>query len=163
VATAKRDFPALVSAGAPAGTAAASGSRRLLSIVLGTESENARANESQKLLNWGYTAFEAVKLYDPGAAVVVPKVWKGAASEVKMGRPQGVIIAVPAGTASQLKTEVLRQEPLVAPIAKGQVLGTLKVRAGEQIVAEVPLVALDAVEQAGVVGRAWDALRLWIR
>nr|WP_315463390.1 D-alanyl-D-alanine carboxypeptidase family protein [uncultured Rhodoferax sp.] len=163
VATAKRDFPALVTAGAPAGTPAASGSRRLLSIVLGTESENARANESQKLLNWGYTAFEAVKLFDAGAAVVTPKVWKGASSEVKAGRAQGVIVAVPAGTAAQLKTEVVRNEPIVAPVAKGQVLGTLKVRAGDQVVAEVPLLALDAVEQAGVIGRAWDALRLWIR
>eukprot|EP01030_Chromulinospumella_sphaerica_P025531 gene25531-25679_t len=163
VATAKRDFPALATAGAPAGTPAATGSRRLLSIVLGTESENARANESQKLLNWGYTAFEAVKLYDAGAAVVTPKVWKGANSEVKAGRAQGVIVAVPAGTAAQLKTEVVRNEPIVAPVAKGQVLGTLKVRAGDQVVAEVPLLALDGVEQAGIIGRAWDALRLWIR
>jgi D-alanyl-D-alanine carboxypeptidase (penicillin-binding protein 5/6) len=163
VATAKRDFPALVTAGAPAGTPAATGSRRLLSIVLGTESENARANESQKLLNWGYTAFEAVKLYDAGASVVTPKVWKGAGSDVKVGRSQGVIVAVPAGTAAQLKTEVVRNDPIVAPVAKGQVLGTLKVRAGDQLVAEVPLYALDAVEQAGIIGRAWDALRLWIR
>ena len=163
VATAKRDFPALVTAGAPAGSPAAAGSRRLLSIVLGTESESARANESQKLLNWGYTAYEAVKLYDAGAAVVTPKVWKGAESAVKVGRPQGVIVAVPAGSGAQLKTEVVRNEPIVAPVAKGQVLGTLKVRSGEQIVAEVPLVALDTVEQAGVIGRTWDALRLWIR
>jgi len=163
VATAKREFPNLVSAGAPEGSPAAKGSRRLLSIVLGTESENARANESQKLLNWGYTAYEAAKLYDAGAAVVTPKVWKGSSSEVKLGRPQGVIVAVPAGTTGQLKTEVVRNDPIVAPVAKGQVLGTLKVRAGEQVVAEVPLLALDAVEQAGILGRAWDALRLWIR
>ncbi len=163
VATAKRDFPALATPGAPAGTPAATGGRRLLSIVLGAESENARANESQKLLNWGYTAFEAVKLYDAGAAVVTPKVWKGASSEVKVGRMQGVIVAVPAGTSAQLKTEVIRNEPIVAPVAKGQVLGTLKVRAGDQVVAEVPLLALEAVEQAGIIGRAWDAMRLWIR
>jgi D-alanyl-D-alanine carboxypeptidase (penicillin-binding protein 5/6) len=163
VATAKRDFPALVTAGAPAGSPAAAGSRRLLTIVLGTESENARANESQKLLNWGYTAYEAVKLYDAGAAVVTPKVWKGADSSVKVGRPQGVLVSVPAGTGAQLKTEVVRNEPLIAPIAKGQVLATLKVRAGEQVVADVPLVALDGVEQAGIIGRAWDAMRLWIR
>jgi D-alanyl-D-alanine carboxypeptidase (penicillin-binding protein 5/6) len=95
--------------------------------------------------------------------VVTPRVWKGAESAVKVGRPQGVIVAVPAGSGAQLKTEVVRNEPIVAPVAKGQVLGTLKVRSGEQIVAEVPLVALDAVEQAGVIGRTWDALRLWIR
>jgi len=163
VATARRDFPALATSGAPAGSTAAAGSRRLLSIVLGADSENARANESQKLLNWGYTAFEAVKLYDAGFAVVTPKVWKGRSSDIKVGRPNGVIVAVPAGTGSQLKTEVVRQEPIVAPVAKGQTLATLKVRAGEQVVAEVPLLALDGVEQAGVVGRAWDAIRLWIR
>lgn len=163
VATAKRDFPALAMAGAPAGSPASTGSRRLLSVVLGAESETARANESQKLLNWGYTAFEAVKLFDAGAPVLTPKVWKGAESTVKVGRAQGVIVSVPAGTGAQLKTEVVRNEPLVAPVTKGQVLGTLKVRAGEAIVAEVPLTALDAVPQAGVIGRTWDAIRLWIQ
>ncbi|WP_348690146.1 D-alanyl-D-alanine carboxypeptidase family protein [Acidovorax soli] len=163
VATAKRDFPHLASAGAPAGSAAAAGSRRLLSIVLGADSENARANESQKLLNWGYTAFEAVKLFDANQAVVTPKVWKGSASEVKVGKTQALIVAVPAGTAGRLKTEVVRNEPVVAPVAAGQQLATLRVMAGEQSVAEVPLVALDRVEQAGVLGRAWDGIRLWIR
>jgi D-alanyl-D-alanine carboxypeptidase (penicillin-binding protein 5/6) len=163
VATAKRDFPHLVSAGAPAGSAAAAGSRRLLSIVLGADSENARANESQKLLNWGYTAFEAVKLFDAKQAVVTPKVWKGSASEVKVGKVQPLIVAVPAGTASRLKTEVVRNEPVVAPVAAGQTLATLRVLAGDQVVAEVPLVALDRVDQAGILGRAWDGLRLWIR
>lgn len=163
VATAKRDFPHLVSAGAPAGSAAATGSRRLLSIVLGADSENARANESQKLLNWGYTAFEAVKLFDANQAVVTPKVWKGSASEVKVGKKQALIVAVPAGTASRLKTEVVRNEPVVAPVAAGQQLATLRVLAGEQTVAEVPLVALERVEQAGIFGRAWDGIRLWIR
>ncbi|MDH4464227.1 MAG: D-alanyl-D-alanine carboxypeptidase [Acidovorax sp.] len=163
VATAKRDFPHLASAGAPAGSAAAAGSRRLLSIVLGADSENARANESQKLLNWGYTAFEAVKLFDANQAVVTPKVWKGSASEVKVGKTQALIVAVPAGTAGRLKTEVVRNEPVVAPVAAGQQLATLRVMAGEQSVAEVPLVALDRVEQAGILGRAWDGIRLWIR
>ncbi len=163
VATAKRDFPHLASAGAPAGSAAAKGSRRLLSIVLGADSENARANESQKLLNWGYTAFEAVKLFDANQAVVTPKVWKGSASEVKVGKTQALIVAVPAGTAGRLKTEVVRNEPVVAPVAAGQQLATLRVLAGEQSVAEVPLVALDRVEQAGILGRAWDGIRLWIR
>ena len=163
VATAKRDFPHLVSASAPAGSAGALGSRRLLSIVLGADSENARANESQKLLNWGYTAFEAVKLFDANQAVVTPKVWKGSVSEVKVGKPQALIVAVPAGTASRLKTEVVRNEPVVAPVAAGQQLATLRVLAGEQTVAEVPLFALNRVDQAGILGRAWDGIRLWIR
>lgn len=163
VATAKREFPNLVAPGAPAGSPTVGGPRRLLSIVLGTANENARANESQKLLNWGFTAFEAVKLFDAGQAVVTPSVWKGASSLVKLGRPQAIVVAVPAGSAGKLKTQVVRSEPLVAPFSKGQQLGTLKVLSGEQTVAEVPLLALEAVEQAGIVGRAWDALRLWIR
>jgi D-alanyl-D-alanine carboxypeptidase (penicillin-binding protein 5/6) len=151
VATAKREI-------SPAG-----GSRRLLSIVLGTANENARANESQKLLNWGFVAFEPVKLFDADQAVVTPNVWKGAASTVRLGRNQPIVVVVPAGSAAKLKTQVVRNDPLVAPIAKGQIAGTLRVTSGEQTVVDVPLVALDGVEQAGIFGRAWDAMRLWIR
>lgn len=163
IATAKRDFPNLGTAGAAPGTPGASGSRRLLSIVLGTVSENARANESQKLLNWGYTAFEAVKLFEANQSVVTPAVWKGKSASVKLGRPEGVVVAVPAGSGKQIKTQVVRPDPLVAPFAKGQAVATLKVTLGEQLMVEVPLVALEAVEQAGLLGRSWDAVRLWIK
>ncbi|MEO8118336.1 MAG: D-alanyl-D-alanine carboxypeptidase family protein [Rhodoferax sp.] len=163
IATAKRDFASLGTQGAAAGSPGATGSRRLLSIVLGAASENARANESQKLLNWGYTAYEAVKLFDANQAVVSPAVWKGKESTVKLGRPQAIVIAVPAGSAAKLKTQVVRPDPLVAPFTKGQQLATLKVTSGEQTLADVPLLALEAVEQAGVLGRAWDAVRLWIK
>jgi len=163
IVTAKRDFPNLVQAGAPAGSAAAAGSRRLLSIVLGTASENARANESQKLINWGYTAFEADKLFDANQAVVSPAVWKGTAPTLKLGRTEPVIVTVAAGSKADIKTEVVRPDPLVAPFAKGQKVATLKVSAGTQLVAELPLVALEDVGQAGILGRAWDAIRLWIK
>lgn len=165
VATARRDFPALANAPLVDGVAVAGGggSRRLLSIVLGTASENARANESQKLLNWGYTAFEAFKLFDANQPVITPKVWKGSASTIKAGRGQAIVIALPQGSAAKLKTQVVRTDPLMAPITKGQQIGTLQVLSGDKTVAEVPLLALEAVEQAGVLGRAWDALRLWIR
>ena len=163
VATAKRDFPNLVMPGAPAGTPAATGGRRLLSIVLGTESESARANESQKLLNWGYTAFEAVKLFDANQAVVTPGIWKGVSATVKLGSYQPIVVAVPSGMAGKVTTQVLRNDPLMAPAGKGQQLATLRVSAGDQTVVDVPLLALDGVEQAGVLGRAWDAIRLWIR
>ena len=150
VATAKRDFPNV-------------GSRRLMAIVLGTSSEIARANEAQKLLNWGYTAFEAVKLFDAGQAVATPAIWKGKASTVKLGRADALVVAVPTGAAAQIKTQLARPDPLVAPVTKGQTIGSLKVFRGEQLWVEMPLQALDAVEQAGVLGRAWDALRLWIK
>ena len=157
VATAKRDYPGLVAAGATGG------SRRLLSIVLGTANENARANESQKLLNWGYTAFEPVKLFDAGQAVLTAKVWKGDAGVVKAGRNSAVVVALPAGSSAKLTTEIVRTEPLLAPIAKGQTVATLRVLVAGTVFTEVPLQALEGVGQAGVVGRAWDALRLWIR
>jgi D-alanyl-D-alanine carboxypeptidase (penicillin-binding protein 5/6) len=159
VATAKREVPNLATPGTPA----VPGTRRLLSIVLGTANENARANESQKLLNWGFTAFEPVKLFEAGQSVVDAKVWKGAASVVKMGRQSAIVVAVPAGSGAKLTTQIVRNEPLIAPLTRGQTIGTLKVLSADQVVAEVPLVALDAVEQAGVLGRAWDAVRLWIR
>ena len=163
VATAKRDFPNLVTAGAAAGTPEASGSRHLLAIVLGAESENARANESQKLLNWGYTAFDAVKLFDANQTVVTPPIWKGTSPTVKLGRTQSIVVVVPHGMAAKVKTQVLRNDPLLAPIAQGQQIATLRVTAGDQPVIDVPLLALDAVDQAGIFGRAWDAMRLWIR
>ena len=150
VATAKRDFPNV-------------GSRRLMAIVLGTSSEIARANEAQNLLNWGYTAFEAVKLFDAGQAVATPAIWKGKASTVKLGRSNALVVAVPTGSAAQIKTQLARPDPLVAPVTKGQTIGSLKVFRGEQLWVDMPLQALDAVEQAGVFGRAWDALRLWIK
>ena len=154
IATAKRDFPNL-------GT----GGRRLVAIVLGTTSDSARANESQKLLNWGYTAYEAVKLFDAGQPVVTPAVWKGKESVVKLGRPEAIVVAVAAGSAAKVKTQVARPDPLVAPFKKGQQLGSLKVMLGDNPtpLTEVPLVALDAVEEAGIMGRAWDSIRLWIK
>jgi D-alanyl-D-alanine carboxypeptidase (penicillin-binding protein 5/6) len=158
IATARREFPNL-------GAGQQAGGRRLLVIVLGTASENARASEAQKLLNWGFTAFEAVKLFDGGQAVVSPAVWKGKSGVVKLGRPQPIVVAVPAGTAGRIKTEVLRPDPLVAPFQRGQAVGTLKISSegATAPLAEVPLLALEAVEEAGVLGRAWDAIRLWIK
>jgi len=150
IATAKRDFPNLQG-------------RRLLAIVLGADSEVARANEAQKLLNWGYTAFEGLKLFDAGQAVLQPLVWKGTAKTVKLGQAQPIVLAVPTGSGSKIRTQVARPDPLVAPFTKGQQVATLKILAGDQLLREVPLVALETVEQAGVFGRAWDAIRLWIK
>ena len=150
VATAKREFPGV-------------GQRRLLSIVLGAASENARANESQKLLNWGYTAFDAVKLFDAAQAVQTPPLWKGKAPTLKLGRQEAIVVAVPSGSAGKISTQVVRPDPLVAPFTQGQAVGSLKVVLGEQTLREVPLVALEGVEQAGFFGRAWDAIRLWIK
>jgi len=150
IATARRDAPGV-------------GSRRLLSIVLGAASENARATETQKLLNWGYTAYDAVKLFDGGQAVVSPNVWKGQSSVLKLGRPQPIVVAVPAGMAGRIQTQVARPEPLVAPFVKGQNVGFLKVALDQQPLVDVPLTVLEPVEQAGFIGRAWDSVRLWVK
>ncbi len=163
IATARRDFASLGTSGATTGAPGTTGSRRLLSVVLGAASENSRANESQKLLNWGYTAYEAVKLFDANQAVVSPAVWKGKSSTVKLGRTEAIVVAVPTGMAGKLKTQIVRADPLVAPFAKGQQLATLKVSSAEQPLVDIALVALEAVEQAGILGRAWDAVRLWIK
>jgi serine-type D-Ala-D-Ala carboxypeptidase (penicillin-binding protein 5/6) len=151
VATAKREFAGI-------------GQRRLLSVVLGTANENARANESQKLLNWGYSAFEAVKLFDANQAVINAPVWKGNEPLIKLGNAvTAYIVAVPTGSASKIKTQVSRPDPLLAPLAKGQQIGSLKISLGDQPYVEQPLFALEAVEQAGWFGRTWDAVRLWIK
>ena len=156
VATARRPVPGL--GDGPAGQ------RRLLSVMLGTSSENARAAESQKLLNWGYTAFDTVRLLAANQPAAEPRIWKGKSDTVKLGRAEGVIVSVPAGEGRGLKSDVVRPDPLVAPLQKGQAVGTLRVTtAAGQPVVEVPMTVLETVEEAGIFGRAWDAIRLWIQ
>lgn len=157
VATAKRDYANLGPVGTP------QSGRRLLSIVMGTSSENARANESQKLLNWGFVAFEPVKLFDSDQSLLNQKVWKGSSGTIKVGRPHAIVVAVAQGSAGKLTTEIVRREPLLAPVAKGQQVALLRVKSAGVQVVEVPLLALEEVSQAGIFGRAWDAIRLWIR
>jgi len=157
VATAKRDYATLGPVGTP------QSGRRLLSIVMGTSSENARANESQKLLNWGFVAFEPVKLFDSDQSLLNQKVWKGSSGTIKVGRPNAIVVAVAQGSAGKLTTEIVRREPLLAPVAKGQQVALLRVKSAGVQVVEVPLLALEEVSQAGIFGRAWDAIRLWIR
>ncbi len=156
VATAKRQFPNL-------GVGAVPGERRLLSVMLGAASENARAAESQKLLNWGYTAFEAVKLFDADQAVVTPPVWKGVAAQVRLGSAQSLVVSVPAGSAAKIKTFAQHPDPIVAPLQKGQALGQLQVSLDGQPVATLALSALEAVPQTNWFGRSWDAVRLWVK
>ena len=150
IATAKREAPGV-------------GQRRMLSIVLGASSENARASESQKLLNWGYTAFDAIKLFDANQAVVSPTVWKGRDSQVKLGRLLPIVVAVPTGSAGRIQTQVARPEPLMAPLNRGQAVGALKVTLDQKPLVDVPLSVLETVEQASFVGRAWDTVRLWVK
>jgi D-alanyl-D-alanine carboxypeptidase (penicillin-binding protein 5/6) len=158
VISAQRDFPNL------AATGAGGGKRRLLSVVMGTASMEARANESQKLLNWGFQAFETVRLFEADKALVTVPVWKGKQNDARLGSTGGVFVSVPKGEGAKLQTKIERTDPLVAPLTQGQRVGTLRVTTpAGAVVAERPLVVLSAVEQAGILGRAWDAVRLWIK
>ena len=157
LATAQREFPNL-------GPSGGAGKRRIMTVVLNTTSMEARANESQKLLNWGFQAFDTVRLFDDGKAIVTPQVWKGTANVAKLGAAGAVFVSVPKGEGGKLQTKVERSDPLVAPLAKGQRVGRILVStaAGAPLV-EVPLVVMEPVEQSGIFGRAWDAIRLWVK
>ena len=134
--------------------------RRLLSVVLGTHSESVRAIESQKLLNWGFQNFDAVRVQVAGRPSGDYPVWKGAADTVAGGVDQDLVVTVPRGQADRVVGEVERVQPLVAPVGAGERIGTLRVRLDGQVIAERPLIALQAVEQAGWLGRAWDSLMM---
>ena len=157
LATAQREFPNL-------GPAGGAGKRRIMTVVLNTISMEARASESQKLLNWGFQAFDTVRLFDDGKPIVTPQVWKGTANVAKLGASGAIYVSVPRGEGAKLQTKVERSDPLVAPLAKGQRVGRILVSsAAGTAIADVPLVVMEPVEQSGIFGRAWDAIRLWVK
>jgi D-alanyl-D-alanine carboxypeptidase (penicillin-binding protein 5/6) len=139
------------------------GQRRLISVMLGTTSDQMRAQESQKLLNWGFQNFDTVKLYAKGQAVDTPQVWKGSKNVVKIGFNQDVYVTVPKGVAGKLKPVLERKDPLVAPIDQNSKVATLKMQADGKTIVELPVLALEQVSQAGMFGRAWDSMRLMLK
>jgi serine-type D-Ala-D-Ala carboxypeptidase (penicillin-binding protein 5/6) len=137
--------------------------RRMLSVLLGSTSESMRAQESQKLLNWGFQFFDSVRLHAANEAVRPLEVWKCAGKDVKTGFRSDIVVTVPKGNAEKLKAELVTVQPLVAPVAAGQRVGTLRVSYDGKPVGEYPLVALESVAVAGFFGRTWDTLRLWLK
>ncbi len=137
--------------------------RRLISVVLGTNSDGARTQESQKLLNWGFQNFDTVRLYTKGQPIQSPEVWKGSANTVKIGFASDVLVTVPKGVAGKLKPVLERKDPLVAPLALNSRVGTLKMMVDGKPLMELPVVALEEVQQASIFGRAWDSMRLWLK
>ena len=135
--------------------------QRLISVVMGNTSENQRAVDSQALLNWGFRFFESHRLYDPGKSLATPKLWKGAANEIAVGVAQPLLVTTPRGKYEQLKATMDLPASLEAPIAKGQKIGTVNVTLDGKVVAQAPLVALAAVEEAGFFKRLWHELLLW--
>ncbi|MDY7547806.1 D-alanyl-D-alanine carboxypeptidase family protein [Glaciimonas sp. CA11.2] len=156
--TAASGYSLIASANRPNGI----GTRRLIAVVLGAPSGNARAQESHKLLQWGYQNFDTVKLYSHGEVVVTPKVWKGKQRELKGGFLEDLYVTVPKGQASKIKQTIELNNPLLAPIAEGNKLGQLKVQVGENVVLTHAIVALASVEQANFVSRILDDVWLWV-
>ncbi|MEV4782090.1 D-alanyl-D-alanine carboxypeptidase family protein [Burkholderia sp. LMU1-1-1.1] len=136
--------------------------RRLISVVLGTNSDNTRTQESQKLLNWGFQNFDTVKLYSKGQAIATPEIWKGSQSAVKIGFTSDVMVTVPKGVAAKMKPVLERKDPLVAPLPLNTRVGSLKMMVDGKPLLELPVVALENVEEASIFGRAWDSIRLWM-
>ncbi|MBU8975930.1 D-alanyl-D-alanine carboxypeptidase [Lysobacter sp. MMG2] len=137
------------------------GDQRLISVVMGSTSDDQRTNDSQALLNWGFRFFETHKLYDTGKAVAKQKVWKGASDEVQLGVDEPLLVTVQRGKYNQLKPMMDVPKTLVAPITKGQKIGTVKVMLDGKVVSQRPLVALNAVEQGGFFKRLWDEFWMW--
>ena len=139
------------------------GPRRLLAVVLGAGSDAARASEAQKLLNYGFQFYDTVQLYQNGQAISSLHVWKGAVNAVAVGFIADQYITLPKGQADKLKLTVEAAEPLLAPVARGQGVGVVKVTLEGKPVGEYPLVALADVAPASIFGRLWDTARLWFK
>lgn len=137
------------------------GDQRLVTVVMGDTSENQRAVDSLALLNWGFRFYETHRLYEAGKSLASPKVWKGEADNVAVGVGAPLLVSTPRGKYDRLKATMDLPKSLVAPIAKGQKLGTVKVTLDGKVIAQSPLVALNAVEEGGFFKRLWHELLMW--
>ena len=139
------------------------GERRLLTVVLGASSDQMRAQESLKLLNWGFQNFETVKLYSRNQVIASPEVWKGSKGQVKVGFKRDLYVTVPKGMALRMKPVLEHRDPLLAPIQDGSRVATLKMTVDGKSLVELPVVALESVNNASLFGRAWDSIQLWMK
>lgn len=141
-------------------TSAKRGSMRLISVLAGAPSDNARASESQKLLNYAFQFFETQKLYDKNQSVAEVQVWKGKQNTLKIGTAQAHYVTLPRGQYQNLKATLLTNQPLVAPLAGGQPVGKLRVSLNDKVLVEYPVVALETVPVANFIKRALDSIKL---
>ncbi len=137
--------------------------RRLISVVLGADSDSQRASESQKLLNYGFQNFDAVRLYQNSETVTNVRIWKGTQSHLNLGFRQDIVLTIPKGQFAQLKATLETHQPIIAPITSGQQLGMLKITLDGKPFAQFPLIALDSVTLANVFSRGWDSIRLLVQ
>ncbi|MCH2041410.1 MAG: D-alanyl-D-alanine carboxypeptidase [Saccharospirillaceae bacterium] len=134
---------------------------RFIAVVMGTRSEEARARETQKLLAYGFRYFETHKLYDAGQGLQTKQVWLGANDQIRLGVADELYLTLPRGAKGELQIDILSDEFLEAPIKQGQVMGTVTVRMADKVQAELPLVALEDVEDAGFFGRLIGKIKLF--
>lgn len=134
---------------------------RMITAVFGTNSEQARAAETQKLLTYGFRFFESRTFYQKGTELAQATVWKGQASQVKAGLAQDLSLTMPKGQLDKLQAGMTLNPQLVAPIAKGDVIGKVEVKLGDEVVHSADLVALEPVEEGGFLRRLWDSIRLF--
>ncbi|MDR1661255.1 MAG: D-alanyl-D-alanine carboxypeptidase [Azoarcus sp.] len=139
------------------------GPRRLISVVLGTASESVRAQESLKLLNYGFQFFDTVRLYTADQVLSQFRVWKGAANQVDVGFIQDFLVSLPREKASKVGAVLESRQPVLAPLVKGQEIGTLKLTVDGEAYGEYPVYALSDVPLAGFFGRLWDAIVMWFK
>jgi D-alanyl-D-alanine carboxypeptidase (penicillin-binding protein 5/6) len=139
------------------------GDHRLIAVLFGADSDTLRANESQKLLNYGFQNFDAVRLYQKEKTVTEVRVWKGTDSHVELGFRQDMFLTIPKGMQSQLKANLESNQPIFAPLSSGQKLGTLKLVLAGKPYAEFPLVTLESISLANVFARGWDSIRLFFQ
>ncbi|MDQ1091951.1 D-alanyl-D-alanine carboxypeptidase (penicillin-binding protein 5/6) [Xanthomonas sacchari] len=137
------------------------GDQRLIAVVMGDSSEKQRAEDSLALLNWGFRFFETHSLYEPGKQVAQQRVWKGTEKQVLLGVAQPLLVSVPRGRYNELKPSIEVPKTLEAPIKQGQAIGMVKVTLDGKVVAQAPLVALKAVDEAGFFKRLWDSFWMW--
>ncbi len=135
--------------------------QRLIAVVFGTNSEQARAAETQKLLTYGFRFFETRQFYAKGAELTQAPVWKGAERQLKAGLAEDLTLTLPRGQMDKLQASMTLQPMIEAPVAAGQEVGKVEVRLGEQVLHSAPLVALEAVEEGGIFRRLWDSIRLF--
>jgi D-alanyl-D-alanine carboxypeptidase (penicillin-binding protein 5/6) len=136
------------------------GDMRLMAVVLGTGSEDARAQESLKLLNYGFRFFETHLLYSANKPLKTMRVWKGDAENLPLGLTEDVYVTVPRGQYEKLSASMTVERVIEAPARKGQRFGTVNLRVGEDALAEQPLVALQDVAEGGLWRRMVDEVRL---
>ncbi|HPE03400.1 MAG TPA: D-alanyl-D-alanine carboxypeptidase family protein [Thauera sp.] len=139
------------------------GERRLISVVLGAASDTVRAQESLKLLNFGYQFFETVKLYSADEALSKFRVWKGKLNELPVGFLNDFALTVPKEAANKIQVSLESRQPLVAPLQRGQEVGTLTVAIDGKPLGQYPVVALQDAEVAGFFGRLWDAIVMFFK